>query len=184
MITETNGYHFATFSDDRKHRYQLHRLIRGGAGGRRISVVFVMLNPSTADAFVNDPTITRCTNFALSWTANAPANAEISLKVVNLFALRTPYPKELRAAAPKDRGADIENDRMILSTTADAHIVIAAWGTNGTLADRAETVRTMLGGAGVRLHHLGLTEDGHPKHPLARGKASILTTQQPIWWSR
>ena len=59
------------------------------------TVSFIMLNPSRADAQVNDPTITRCINFAKSWGYGR-------LEVVNLFAYRTPKPSLLKQAAERE----------------------------------------------------------------------------------
>ena len=156
---------WARFSSDRRLRYRLARSltdaplrIRGDrvAGARRI--VFLMLNPSTADAFVLDPTIRRCVAFATREGGDV-------LEVVNLFAFRSPLPRLLKAA--RRRGADPANDRAILAACRGAHRIVAAWGIHGQLAARDEAVRALL--AECTLHRLGATADGHPIHPLARG---------------
>ena len=67
----------AQLSDCQKYRYALWR--RWGEGSQ---VVFVMLNPATADAAKDDPTIRRCIGFARAWEFG-------SLAVGNLFAFRT-----------------------------------------------------------------------------------------------
>ena len=86
------------------------------------TVSFIMLNPSRADAEVNDPTITRCINFAKSWGYGR-------LEVVNLFAYRTPHPSLLKqAAAPIGR----DNDRYIIESVEKCDRVILAWGNHGT----------------------------------------------------
>ena len=69
-------------------------------------VSFIMLNPSRADAEINDPTITRCINFAKSWGYGR-------LEVVNLFAYRTSHPSLLKQTA-EPIGRD--NDRYILES--------------------------------------------------------------------
>jgi hypothetical protein len=76
----------ATLSDCGRYRYRLWRRWADGP-----TVLFVMLNPSTADADVDDPTIRRCIGFARSWGAGA-------LEVVNLYAWRATQPAELKAA--------------------------------------------------------------------------------------
>lgn len=172
---------WARFSDDRKMRYRLARSLtdRGVAwmlGGRVMVrvVTFVMLNPSTADAFRVDPTVYECRKRALALGADV-------LQVANLFALRSPHPRDLRNAVASERGADATNDKAILQAcSGPTTTVIAAWGKHGTLAGRDMAVRQMLGV--VKLHHLGLTKDGHPKHPLARGRHRIFSGQQPIAW--
>jgi hypothetical protein len=136
-------------------------------------VVFLMLNPSTADAFELDPTVRECLRFARLWVPSIDL-----LEVVNLFAFRSPYPKDLRAAP--DRGDDEMADQQILEACTGAELVIAAWGTGGELGGRASAVSSMLHDNGVQLHRLGLTKDLHPKHPLARGKHRIPREQHPV----
>lgn len=145
----------ATFSQGHTYRYALTRrwdLTRPLA-------VFVMLNPSTADAFADDPTIRRCISFARSWTAGG-------LLVLNLFGLRATDPQVLRRH-PDPVGPD--NDLVIAERLADNEPVgpvICAWGTRGTLNGRADQVLRLLRGYGVRPLCLGTTKDGHPRHPL------------------
>ncbi|TAA12425.1 DUF1643 domain-containing protein [Pseudoxanthomonas winnipegensis] len=135
-----------------RYRYSLGRAGLLGSG----TVLFVMLNPSTADADVDDPTIRRCVSFAASWGFKR-------LEVANLFAFRATDPKAM-ALAEDPVGPD--NDLHLMCAAARAGLVICAWGVNGVHLQRAARVRAMLTGAGHRLHHLGLTKDGHPKHPL------------------
>jgi hypothetical protein len=166
---------WARFSDDRVHRYRLRRLVSSHATAigyepHLVRVVFVMLNPSTADAFKVDPTISKCCQFAKLWGADV-------LEVVNLFSFRSPHPKVLKAA--EHRGCGLTNDEAILEAVTGADRVVAAWGAGGELGGRAKVVRDMLLDHGHRLEHLGLTQDGHPKHPLARGRHLIPLTQKP-----
>jgi hypothetical protein len=190
MIDEysTNGTGWARFSDDKLRRYRLARSLTtlpltvdgtngyvmtlGGSPARR--VVFAMLNPSRADAFRLDNTVARCVKFAQLWGADV-------LEVVNLFAHRSPYPDDLKTVL--DRGAGKENDEAILEACRGASRVIAAWGKGGEMWGRADAVRVLLADAGVRLEHLGLTNDGRPKHPLARGKHFIPYTMEPQPWA-
>jgi hypothetical protein len=156
---------YARFSRDRRHRYVLGRawdvaqgdLLSGweppaGAG----SVVFVMLNPSVASDKRDDPTLCRCIGFAQAWGFRR-------LEVVNLFSLVTPGPRVLRAAADP---VGPKNDAWLKRTVRSADRVVCAWGCHGDFLDRARTVRTLLSRQGCRLMHLGLTREGHPKHPL------------------
>lgn len=123
-------------------------------------VTFLMLNPSTADAFRLDPTVWRCISFARAWGADV-------LQVVNLFALRATDPRELY-----EPGADIGdghlNDGELVAACIGAGVahVVGAWGAHGALRDRARVVLARLSRLNVRLEHLGLTKRGHPKHPL------------------
>jgi hypothetical protein len=134
------------------YRYILGR--RWGPSGRRVN--FIMLNPSTADAFIDDPTIRRCIGFAMAWDYDG-------IIVTNLFALRSTNPGRLmRAADP----IGPRNDEIILSEARRADRVIAAWGAHGRLFNRDRIVRRALDGAGIALHYLKLTEKGAPNHPL------------------
>ena len=186
---------WARFSEDRKFRYRLGRSLVPGArlsliDGRvlglsfeeaptlwtreLIRIVFLMLNPSTADAFKVDPTVNKCCQFAVRWGAHI-------IEVVNLFALRSPDPKSLDAAV--EVGDDMANDQAILDACTGASRVIAAWGNNGHRWGRGNIVADRLKRAGIELLHLGMTGDGFPLHPLARGKAFIPLTREPILWS-
>jgi hypothetical protein len=142
----------AVFSEDRVYRYLLTRVW----GGRR-AMVFVMLNPSTADALVDDQTIRRCRGFAVREGCG-------SLRVVNLFALRSTNPMALQTH-PDPVGP--ENDRLIRKYTGAAgdSVVVVAWGSHGFARDRALVVAGGLRDAGHELWCLGVTGDGSPRHP-------------------
>jgi hypothetical protein len=117
-------------------------------------LAFVMLNPSTADAIANDPTIRRCIGFAQSWGFGA-------VEVVNLFAYRATYPQQLRQA-PDPVGA--ENDWYVQQAAAKAETVVLAWGNWGYLWKRDFTMLQLLAGYNTRC--LGFTKTGQPRHPL------------------
>lgn len=139
----------ALFDATRRYRYLLWR--RWGHGG---TVAFVMLNPSTADAARDDPTIRRCAGFARTWGFGGMA-------VVNLFALRATDPARLRRARdPVGR----ENDHHIAAAAATADAVVVAWGVHGGLGARDRAVLALL--AGLRPRCLGVTRAGQPRHPL------------------
>lgn len=125
----------------------------------RSLLVFVMLNPSTADAEVDDPTITRCMRFAAHHGFGG-------IDGVNLFAYRATDPKEL-AAAGFPVGPD--NDTAILDATAGRKVVCVAWGAHAArreVAARADAVLGLLRQRHADLRALRLTRDGHPQHPL------------------
>lgn len=135
------------------YRYCLWRTVNPAARPRRL--LFVMLNPSTADAEVDDPTLRRCMGFASLWGYR-------SLEVCNLFAYRATDPKILaRVAAPV--GPD--NDVHLIAAAARAESIVAAWGTRGALRERAREVVALLTRTRSLLC-LGLTRDGTPRHPL------------------
>ena len=120
--------------------------------------MFLMLNPSTADAMTSDPTLNACKRFARDWGYG-------KVQVCNLFALRSPYPKTLRGSSDP---VGTENDEWIVRSAWDADMVVCAWGNHGRHLDRSTQVRKMLEGEGHtrKLRHLGLTKLGQPRHPL------------------
>ena len=119
------------------------------------TISFIMLNPSRADAEINDPTITRCINFAKSWGYGR-------LEVVNLFAYRTPHPSLLKQAT-EPIGRD--NDRYILQSVERSDRVILAWGNHGTWSKRDLYTIKLLQNQNY-LYSLGITKRGCPRHPL------------------
>lgn len=147
-------------------------------------VNFIMLNPSTADATVDDPTIRRCIGFAKAWGHGG-------IVVTNLFAYRTTSPKELRRVAEERRGSDSrfgtetrpcpvgdDNDAVLLAQALRASLVVAAWGNHGWIDGRDAIVRHRLRRQhGIALYHLGLTKQDRPRHPLYLRK----DTQPEIW---
>jgi hypothetical protein len=134
-----------------RYRYTLWR----GWDPRRPRVAFVMLNPSTADGERDDPTLRRCIRFARDWGFG-------SMEIVNLFSLRARSPRRLRRAADP---VGPENDRHLLAAATRARRIVAAWGIHGALGARDLAVMRILG-ARRRLHCLGTTAAGHPRHPL------------------
>ncbi len=158
---------FAILSPCETYRYVLGRpclpMFGGYSGYSRC--VFVMVNPSTADATKDDPTIRRCIKFATRWGYN-------ELRVVNLFAFRSSHPRDLLGAADP---VGPENNEYLADELRAADLVICAWGNNGVI-DGGTQARALLAWCYARatyLHHLGVTKTGHPKHPLARGKHRI-----------
>jgi hypothetical protein len=150
-----HGLRPATTASDRRtvlsacrlYRYTLWRDWIGGEG----YAMFIGLNPSTADER-DDPTIRRCVALAMSWGYSA-------LCMTNLFAFRTTSPKLMKAAADPI-GPD--NDTWLESAALSASIVVAAWGVHGGFMGRDFHVRNLI----PRLHHIGLTRAGQPRHPL------------------
>ncbi|MDZ7905237.1 MAG: DUF1643 domain-containing protein [Cypionkella sp.] len=155
----------AVYSDCEKYRYGLTRLW-AETGGK---VTFVMLNPSTATEVQNDPTVERCERRARAMGFGA-------FQVVNIFAFRATDPKDMRRAQDPI-GPD--NDAAIADACAGAAQIICAWGTHGAHLGRGLAVTQMLTDQGFTLHHLGLTKDGAPKHPLYIGYEI-----QPMVWQR
>lgn len=156
----------AEFSDDGRYRYLLQR--QWDSTGRRC--VFVMLNPSTADGSLDDPTIRRCVGFA-------KREGCAQLDVVNLYALRATRPVHLWEA---DDPVGPENDDWIMNVTlemgyGDDTLVIAAWGTHG----KPDRVKRVLELVELPMVCLGLTKDGSPRHPLYLPSAAPLVPYSP-----
>jgi hypothetical protein len=135
------------------YRYDLRR--SWGDGGFKV-VNFIMLNPSVADASVDDPTIRRCIGFAKSWGYGG-------LVVTNLFAFRATDPKDLYHTA--DPVGPL-NDEYIARWAGGADLVVAAWGATGVAKYRAAYLIGGLRSRGIVVHAIRLTGSGHPGHPL------------------
>ena len=154
----------AVYSACETYRYALTR--EWAAGSR---LLWVMLNPSTANELANDPTVERCER-------RARALGFGGFRVVNLFALRATDPRALRAAADP---VGPDNDAALSDGMTWADAILCGWGGHGALHGRDRTVCTQLQQAGKPLWHLGLTQAGQPKHPLYIGYAV-----QPTVWER
>jgi hypothetical protein len=174
-VSEKWGKAAATFSEDRLFRYALDRVWDPDLP----VTCFIMLNPSTADAFKVDPTVNRCLGYARDWGSGG-------LMVLNAFALRSTDPKALYGH-PCPVGP--ENDRIIRETLHrfQPAQVVAGWGEHAAKIDhlgrtrkqyeacrlpgeygqpwrsRAERIADLLGD---RLMALRVTKDGNPGHPL------------------
>lgn len=142
----------AVISADQNYRYRLTRTLDKGVG----SVVFIMLNPSTADADIDDPTIRRCLGFAEAW-----GYAEVV--VVNLFSWRATQPSALQLVSDP---VGEETAHHLAAAAAEAGLIVCAWGAHGGFMARSLHVRQLLAQAGHAVHHLGLTQAGEPRHPL------------------
>lgn len=143
----------ALLSDCGTYRYRLGRQWR--MNGRRLA--WVMLNPSTADDELDDPTIRRCMGFSRDLGYGG-------MVVVNLFALRATDPRGLSEHV-EPIGPD--NDRHIRSVAEECRAVVCAWGAHRMVSDgRAAEVLHMMLEVGATPHCLGRTKTGRPKHPL------------------
>jgi len=138
----------ADFSPCRTYRYALWRTW----GKAKPYALFICLNPSTADETDNDPTVTRCIDFAKQWGFGG-------LCMANLFAFRATQPKDLKQA--KDPVGDA-NDKWLSKLHRDAGLVVAAWGNDGKFLGRADEVTKQL----PNLYCLKINKSGEPAHPL------------------
>lgn len=117
--------------------------------------MFVGLNPSTADASTDDPTVRRFTGFARKWGFSG-------VYALNLFAYRATLPSELKKAS--DPVGSL-NDLYLNIYREKSEQVIVAWGIHGEFRDRDGQVLGK-GLLGEDLYCLGLTKHGYPRHPL------------------
>jgi len=149
-------------------RYRYHLARWWGPGDQHI--LWVMLNPSTADERRPDPTVARCLDYSARWGFS-------HVHVCNLFALRTTDPRKLYVSkAPEGPRND-----DVLSTTSQAVMSsggwqIAAWGAHGALRGRGRAVAQMLASYG-ELRCLTVTKGGHPGHPLY-----LRRDVEPFWF--
>lgn len=141
----------AYLSPDGVYRYSL-----GRDWSDEPRMTFIMLNPSTANAIEDDPTIGRCMSFARREGAGG-------INVVNLFALRATKPVALQQHSDP---VGPENNKAILAALHRSEWIVAAWGAHKFASERAALTRSQLRADRRVLLCLGTTKDGHPRHPL------------------
>ncbi len=142
----------ADLSSDGLYRYRLER--RWGPEGQ---VAFIGLNPSTADAEIDDQTVRRCMSFARSWGYDG-------IQIGNLFALRSTDPLAVKRRMV-DSAVGPKNDFYLDTIAQFASRIIACWGAFDWADWRAKDVLRMLQRRGP-IYCLGKNKDGSPKHPL------------------
>lgn len=133
-----------------RYRYSLWRYWEPGGS----ICLFIGLNPSTADATTDDPTIRRCVDFARRWDYGG-------MTMANLFALRSTDPAQLRTALNPIGPLNDDHLRQLIWY---ADTVVVAWGARPEAASRRERIFTL--DTSIDLYCLGTTKHGHPKHPL------------------
>ena len=138
----------AELSACRIYRYALSR----GWDDSKPRVMFIGLNPSTANEAQDDPTLRRCMNYAQAWGFG-------SVCITNLFAFRATSPNDMKNAK-NPIGAD--NDKWLKAMVAQSSLIVAAWGNDGSFLDRSSEVRKFL----PELHCLKRNKSGEPAHPL------------------
>lgn len=141
----------AVFSKNRKYRYTLTRQGWGGTG----TVMFIGLNPSTADGLHDDATIRRLIRFTQDWGYDG-------FIMTNLFAFRATDPRDLRRAL---NPIGQENDAWLHITASKCQLIVCCWGNHGEYLNRGARVIRQLKNV-YRLHCFGLSRDGNPLHPL------------------
>lgn len=157
----------AEFSEDRIYRYALWRFwnYRAASQGTAKSVTFIMANPSTAGAFRDDPTTIKCARYAQRWGYDG-------MYIGNLYARIDTY-SAFTGLTESELVGDKTDEWLGIMRNSSA-MCIAAWGfMGGYHPERAKVVRAMF----PELHHLGLSKDGLPKHPLY-----LPATLEPSLW--
>lgn len=158
MITETNRHppleDGAIFSDDRRCRYVLWRQIN--PAGRE--VVFVMLNPSSAGAYRDDPTVKKCMRYAWAWGYGR-------LKVLNVYPHISTDPRLLdRSLGRAQNLFYFDQLRQTPLAVPDADRIVCAWGKHAKPDDVKEIMRRI--GSHPSVWALRRNLDGSPEHPL------------------
>lgn len=142
----------AILSADRKYRYVLTRIW----DETKPTVVFIGLNPSTADEEVDDKTIRKCIGYAKRWGYG-------KLIMVNLFAFRSTDPSMLKRV---EDPVGPDNDSYIQKCVSESNLVIACWGNHGKLLNRDKVLMDSLS----NLVCLKRNKNGTPHHPLYLSK--------------
>ena len=144
------------------YRYLLQRSFPGPGG----TIMWVMLNPSTATNTMDDPTIRRCMGFARGWGFS-------EMTVGNLFARRATSPKDLLKAQDP---VGPHNDEMLVQMASEADLIVAAWGNHGSYRGRDRRVLFLL--KEYDIFRLGaLTAKAQPRHPLY-----VAGSTDPVLW--
>jgi len=154
-FTKDKSHSCAAYSHCMAYRYFLARVWNPLAP----KVLFVMLNPSTATEFQNDPTVERCERRARSMGFG-------TIMVCNIFGLRSTNPDLLKTVHDP---VGPENDATILTAATLSDMIICAWGSHGALLSRGPLVAQMLSTSGQKLFCLGECASGAPRHPLYIG---------------
>ncbi len=138
----------ATLSKCRKYRYVLWRKWNKSLP----TIMFIGLNPSTANEHENDPTILKCINYSKNWGFGG-------FYITNLFAYRTFSPAILKK---NNSPVGQKNNYWILKTSKLTKKTIACWGDHGTFQDRDVQVKKLIS----QLYCININKTGQPSHPL------------------
>lgn len=180
----------ADLSPCKQYRWRLSREWRPAHSCELRSVAWLMLNPSTADAYQDDPTVVRCMKFSARW-------GYTSMTIVNLFPFRSSSPAECRKWANAFfqetggleqfyvRDALVENAMVIADVALRARLHMVACGANviddihyGQMLEEFEGI------ACRPLYCLGVSNGGYPLHPMARGRARVPDNREPEPFNR
>jgi hypothetical protein len=117
---------------------------------------FIGLNPSTATHKINDPTVTRCINYAKRWGCDG-------MYMLNMFGYRATDPADMKKQSDP---VGARNLSYVVTTARESDVVICCWGNHGSYRQQSVKVLSALKYAGIELHCLDVAKTGHPKHPL------------------
>lgn len=159
----------AVFDETKRYRLTLWRRWVESCPVSRM-VAYIGLNPSTADEMKLDNTTKKCVKLAKSWGFDG-------FIMLNIFAWRDTNPKLMKKTSDP---IGYENDIALAAVSRAAGMTVCAWGTHGVHLDRNTSVRALLAGNSVAPFHLGLTKDGHPKHPLFLKTDGLQPTSYPV----
>ncbi len=138
----------AKFSTNRIYRYALWRIWDENLP----KVLFIGLNPSTADEINNDPTIRRCIGYAKDWGYGGYIMG-------NIFSFRSTNPHVMKKAK---NPVGPNNNMWLLKLHNEADLTIAAWGNHGKFLNRGKEVFKLI----PKIQCLRITKEGFPSHPL------------------
>jgi hypothetical protein len=144
-------YKGAIFSSCKKHRLQLWREWDSNLP----KVLFIMLNPSTADDQQDDPTLRRCIDFAKQWGYGG-------LYVGNLYSLRAVDPKTLLKVS---KFSHRDNYKHLVNMVQQCQLVVYAWG-NYPIIKKLGIPLNVFNHLEQKLYCIALSKTGTPKHPL------------------
>lgn len=166
----------AVISPCGQYRYRLERETDHPDRDGRAGVVFIGVNPSTADASVDDATVRKWRGFATRW-------GYTHFVVGNLFAYRS---TDVRALAAVPNPVGERNDEHLRAMLANADTVVPCWGDRGKLPrelhPRIDHVWGLIEASGAPVHALGITKGGDPKHPLMLGYSTPLLDWADLAW--
>ena len=148
-------YYAAIFSPNRAFRYTLSREVNPNGVG---TCAWIMLNPSIADEYILDPTLTRCFNYTLAWGYRY-------MLIGNIFAYRATDPLDMKAQVNPD---GIFNEHFLRLIGEQSDLIICGWGTNQhpRFPNHGDNMAAMLHQDGHELYALKITKEGFPSHPL------------------
>lgn len=147
----------AVFSPCRKWRYHLQHIWDES----QPNLIWMMLNPSTADELKNDPTVERCEQRARMWGFGG-------VEVFNIFGYRATDPADMKAYIDPV-GPDNDDWMIDFAKKSQNTKAIIGWGEHGKHRGRGEAVLNIIKQHDGRVNALKINASGHPKHPLYIG---------------